>query len=570
MNGIMSLRRGGKANIKTDDQKKVATARYNKVKKAGKAARARYQDDQRESYQQKSRQDRFEKSQSDKSFLKEMEDLNRKRIVDSASTGNVDKSDFTGYKDGLFGLRAGNFKDTGQWILNPETGNKVFIGKARQGLDSSQYSDWVDKNLGRKGSNSEAYRAFQDKFGFGEKLGKIAQLAVPAPIRWGLGALKNIGKFIPKDLKTMAGDFRDVGANALRTAGKFGPVKDATNMAKDLAGMFGLDGLMGKLVNIAGGRDNNQFNEVIKNNQTSMAMRNNLAYNDPRGLNNAAFYEDKILRDLQRQNSVPDSSLIGDFNSQFTDGTDQFGSTEDIKRRSVEQIYGEDMDVNSFNNSNIDAIYNSKDFQRKLNAVGDDKQAIENSLLPGQFNFNTNSGINLGGDPDEVFEDVSETEYVNPNDVIKQENITTGLSDTPLVDPSGVYTDGTPYYAAEQPDIFDVGSFPKLDIFGNEVGGPRHHLLNQINKYGNTPSASEKESFDILNSLGQADGGYMSNFPNQNMGTQSLTASDNIDDRIMKNLQFEKMAPGMMGYNQGGKVMSTFEKLKAIADNNYG
>jgi hypothetical protein len=26
----------------------------------------------------------------------------------------------------------------------------------------------------------------------------------------------------------------------------------------------------------------------------------------------------------------------------------------------------------------------------------------------------------------------------------------------------------------------------------------------------------------------------------------------------------------MMGYNQGGKVMSTYDKLKAIADNNYG
>ena len=38
----------------------------------------------------------------------------------------------------------------------------------------------------------------------------------------------------------------------------------------------------------------------------------------------------------------------------------------------------------------------------------------------------------------------------------------------------------------------------------------------------------------------------------------------------MKNLQFEKMSPGMMGYNQGGKVMSTYDKLKAIADNNYG
>ena len=49
-----------------------------------------------------------------------------------------------------------------------------------------------------------------------------------------------------------------------------------------------------------------------------------------------------------------------------------------------------------------------------------------------------------------------------------------------------------------------------------------------------------------------ADGGYMSSFPNQNMGTQSLTASDNIDDRIMQNLQFERMAPGMMGYADGG------------------
>ena len=54
--------------------------------------------------------------------------------------------------------------------------------------------------------------------------------------------------------------------------------------------------------------------------------------------------------------------------------------------------------------------------------------------------------------------------------------------------------------------------------------------------------------------VGVADGGYMSSFPNQNMETQSLTASDNIDDRIMQNLQFERMAPGMMGYANGGQV----------------
>jgi len=63
----------------------------------------------------------------------------------------------------------------------------------------------------------------------------------------------------------------------------------------------------------------------------------------------------------------------------------------------------------------------------------------------------------------------------------------------------------------------------------------------------------------------QASGGYMSGFPNQNPA-ESLTASDNIDDRIMKNLQFEKMAPGMMGYNQGGEAKGIYEKLKSFND----
>ena len=305
--------------------------------------------------------------------------------------------------------------------------------------------------------------------------------------------------------------------------------KDASNMAKDLAGMFGLDGLMGKLVNIAGGRDTNDFNKVIEDNQTSTRMRNNLAYGDPLGLNNAPIYRDPIM-----------DMALPNIDTSMEDQYRQFGSIDD-KRRSVEQIYGDNMDVDSFSNSNIDRIYNSKDFQGKLNAVGDDKEAIENSLQPGQFNFNTGNDINLSGDPDEIFEDVSETEYVNPNDVINQGNITTGFSNTPLIDPSGVYTDGTPMY----PDAGEL----------------------------------DQDSLDILNSnsteipdyirFGRANGGYMNGFPNQNPA-ESLTASDNIDDRIMKNLQFEKMAPGMMGYNQGGKVMSTFEKLKAIADNNYG
>ena len=51
-----------------------------------------------------------------------------------------------------------------------------------------------------------------------------------------------------------------------------------------------------------------------------------------------------------------------------------------------------------------------------------------------------------------------------------------------------------------------------------------------------------------------AGGGYMGGYNGIKADAESLTASDNIDSRIMKNLQFERMAPGMMGYAAGGVV----------------
>jgi len=47
--------------------------------------------------------------------------------------------------------------------------------------------------------------------------------------------------------------------------------------------------------------------------------------------------------------------------------------------------------------------------------------------------------------------------------------------------------------------------------------------------------------------INRANGGYMGSFPNQNLNTESLSASDNIDDRIMKNLQFENQSRGTYG-----------------------
>ena len=72
------------------------------------------------------------------------------------------------------------------------------------------------------------------------------------------------------------------------------------------------------------------------------------------------------------------------------------------------------------------------------------------------------------------------------------------------------------------------------------------------------PTQQDAEEMMAMNMppqpVGVANGGYMSFFPNQNLNTESLSASDNIDDRIMQNLQFERMAPGMMGYANGGPV----------------
>jgi hypothetical protein len=51
----------------------------------------------------------------------------------------------------------------------------------------------------------------------------------------------------------------------------------------------------------------------------------------------------------------------------------------------------------------------------------------------------------------------------------------------------------------------------------------------------------------MYKTVNRANGGYMKSFPNQNLNIESLTASDNIDNRIMKNLQFENQSRGTYG-----------------------
>jgi hypothetical protein len=199
-------------------------------------------------------------------------------------------------------------------------------------------------------------------------------------------------------------------------------------------------------------------------------------------------------------------------------GTVQPGLERANKLAHIERATGQNM--STYSDGHIDATYNMLRSHEEKGEVWD-QQSGEWQAKPtaGTIDLTTQEDIfNIGGD-----------QSIDP-----QDNIITGFADQPLTQTKEVYADGTPYYGKTTND-FNVGSFPAMNIFGTEVKGPRSLALDAINTYGNTLSASEKEAFDILNSLGQADGGYLKQ------------------------------------YDDGGYAnMSTFEKLKAIADSHYG
>ena len=65
--------------------------------------------------------------------------------------------------------------------------------------------------------------------------------------------------------------------------------------------------------------------------------------------------------------------------------------------------------------------------------------------------------------------------------------------------------------------------------------------------YKELETLSKEDIMNLRGTVNRANGGYMKSFPNQNLNIESLTASDNIDNRIMKNLQFENQSRGTYG-----------------------
>ena len=282
--------------------------------------------------------------------------------------------------------------------------------------------------------------------------------------------------------------------------------QNASTMAKDLGSIFGLDALKTKLLGIAAGSDNADVSNFIKGQQ---------AY-DPSGLKG---YRDQIMdmvAPIYGQDYIYDKSymLPGATEEAVLAGSEPYSNFK-------EQI--------------------SSDTSTDQQEIARDDERLDNLLV--------DLGI-VGDQPlSSVTEEVSETDYDAMKDFPKVTSYPYSTSEG-----FGEIT------ADDTPGDFDLIDYAR-PTFGLEGTEGFSENISNMPKLG-----QEIKTFPQFN----ANGGYMRSFPNQNLNTESLSASDNIDDRIMKNLQFEKMSPGMMGYNTGGRVMSTYDKLKAIADNNYG
>jgi len=295
--------------------------------------------------------------------------------------------------------------------------------------------------------------------------------------------------------------------------------------------------LLGKFMSSLNKSDQNKVN-IITNDPTKKGPLEDIkpAY-DPSQFGLGGFYEDKILRDLKRANAIPgiDTNV-----NQFQDegimaGAEPYDASNSLKRRIVSQYYG--IDVGAMRQSTIDKAYeammNKIEKERETNMMG--------ASSPDYSNFQK-----------QVVDEVVDDRYQagpNEDNMMGTENIFN--FDSSALSGSG----------SDVSDVSETEYKENKEVFPNQFP----IVNNPDSPYADLFPDSYAEQMDNM-----ATGGYMSSFPNQNLNTQSLSASDNIDDRIMKNLQFEKMSPGMMGYNAGGYAgMSTFDKLKMIADSGY-
>ena len=107
-------------------------------------------------------------------------------------------------------------------------------------------------------------------------------------------------------------------------------------------------------------------------------------------------------------------------------------------------------------------------------------------------------------------------------------------------------------YSGQRTSPFSTQTGQRQNIFEENNPGDLNVYSQRVNQGGQSFGSGLKGT-NVAGGFA-----YGGDINRATMNSQSLSASDNIDDRIMKNLQ--------MGYNQGGRAMSTYEKLKMIND----
>jgi len=232
---------------------------------------------------------------------------------------------------------------------------------------------------------------------------------------------------------------------------------------------------------------------------------------------------------------------------------------------------------------------------------------VGGTLIPGQDPVLTNKGSEIVR---QSGQDVDVDEEIGPMITFKQKPLINIGTDITEEDIQQETEEGTPEgmtpgpeaeaavdevvdsfvtrnYGGEDPNIFLNQGYTGSLLNPNIVTNTDENFDTGVDKYGFGTTPEARAALETLNSLydgpfynvlggtaiGKAQGGIASfanggyNYINgDTMNSQSLTASANIDDRIMKNLQYEKMAPGMMGYRNGGLTSlnnSDYNKLKS-------
>ena len=348
----------------------------------------------------------------------------------------MDKSDFTG-KDGsgIFGL-GGN--RVGQTYVNPETGKSFNFSKAREGLTSPQYSDWIRKNLGGPNAGRIENQAFRRTFPFasGAGLEKLMNLAAPFPLKM----LSNLSK---SDAGTMVGDLG--GRKFMDFLSKFGD---------------GTDNKIAK-INLDAKKSTGELIDEVQDSTGLNSFRNYLS-NFPAQQPTSSFVED------------PRVGLTSDIEDELI--TEYSPVIDDTRRKAAYIQMKTGVDVSNFTNDQVNQLYD-----REKKSEETMRFQEENLNPPGVIDFSSEDLVDISGTSENT--DQSTPDIITglaPNELLPlntSENFDTGLN-------TSEGQEALDILQSIEPNKYDGGYLKKYDDGGYANMSTYQKLKMMADSYG--------------------------------------------------------------------------------------